>query len=125
MSQPYVFQLASQNAHWLSNRQSIIASNVANASTTGYHARDVVPFADVLDNAQITMATTNPAHLTIADTDSEAVKASESDDSDATISGNTVNLEQEMMKVGEINRSFTMNNNIKRVFHQMMLAALK
>jgi hypothetical protein len=30
-----------------------------------------------------------------------------------------------MMKEGDINRSYTMNNNIKRVFHQMLLSALK
>jgi hypothetical protein len=29
------------------------------------------------------------------------------------------------MKEGDINRAYTMNTNIKRVFHQMMLSALK
>ncbi len=30
-----------------------------------------------------------------------------------------------MIKEGDINRSYTMNTNIKRVFHQMLLSALK
>jgi flagellar basal-body rod protein FlgB len=36
-----------------------------------------------------------------------------------------VSLEQEMMKEGDINRSYTINTNIKRAFHQMMLSVLK
>jgi len=125
VSQPYIYQLASQNAHWLSDRQSIVATNVANASTPGYRARDVVPFENVLAKTQVTMAVTNPAHLTPAASETEASATPEEDGAEATISGNSVDLEQEMLKVGEINRSFTLNNNIKRVFHQMFLAALK
>ena len=30
-----------------------------------------------------------------------------------------------MMKLGEVNREYTMTTNIKHVFHQMMMSALK
>jgi flagellar basal-body rod protein FlgB len=125
LSQIYLLQLASQQAKWLTARQTMIANNIANANTPGYSATDIQPFSDVLDQTQIAMATTNPAHITPAAEEFTATSSSDSQSWDTTVSGNSVSLEQEMMKEGDINRSYTMNNNIKRVFHQMMLSVLK
>ena len=44
---------------------------------------------------------------------------------DETLSGNSVNLEQEMIKLGDVNRAYSMGTNIKRAIHQMMMSALK
>jgi flagellar basal-body rod protein FlgB len=52
-------------------------------------------------------------------------RPTESDASDATLSGNSVNLEEEMLKLGDVSRDYSMANGVKRAFHQMMLAALK
>jgi flagellar basal-body rod protein FlgB len=125
LSQIYLLQLASQQAKWLSSRQTAIANNIANANTPGYRAVDIQPFADVLDQSQITMATTNPAHISPAAEEFTKVRSSETDGWDATVSGNSVSLEEEMMKGGDVNRSYTLNNNIKRAFHQMILSVLK
>jgi flagellar basal-body rod protein FlgB len=125
VSQIYLLQLASQQAKWLSTRQSAIANNIANANTPGYRAVDVRPFADVLDHTQITMATTNPAHINPVDEDVTNVRSAETDSWDTTVSGNSVSLEEEMIKGGDVNRSYTLNNNIKRAFHQMILSVLK
>ena len=125
MSQIYLLQLASQQAKWLTARQTIIANNIANANTPAYQAKDIQPFAEVLNQTQVSMATTNPAHIVPAADEFEAAHSKETDSWDATVSGNSVSLEQEMMKEGDINRSYTLNNNIKRVFHQMMMSALK
>ena len=43
------FQLASTMARHANERQSVIASNIANADTPGYRAKDIVPFADHFD----------------------------------------------------------------------------
>jgi flagellar basal-body rod protein FlgB len=40
-------------------------------------------------------------------------------------SGNSVNLEQEMMKAGDVNRAHALNVNIVRSFHQMLINAVK
>jgi flagellar basal-body rod protein FlgB len=125
VSQLYVLQLASQSAQWLSARQSLIASNVANANTPGYRALDLQPFSAVLDNTQITMVTTNPAHMTPTQEEFASARPVESDPTEETLSGNSVNLEQEMIKLGEVNRAYSMGTNIKRAIHQMMMAALK
>ena len=125
MSPLYVFQLASQSAQWLSARQSLIASNVANANTPGYRAVDLQPFSAVLDSTQITMATTNPAHMTATQADFTSSRVVESDSADETLSGNSVNLEQEMIKLGDVNRAYSMDTNIKRAIHQLMMSAAK
>ena len=125
MSQPYVLQLASQSTQWLSARQSLIASNVANANTPGYRAVDLQPFSAVLDSTQVTMVTTNPAHMRPTQEEFASARVVESDSPDETLSGNSVNLEEEMIKLGDVNREYSMGTNIKRAIHQMLMSALK
>jgi flagellar basal-body rod protein FlgB len=54
-----------------------------------------------------------------------ATRPEATDTWETTYSGNSVSLEQEMMKEGDINRSFTLNANIKRAFHQMLMLSVK
>jgi flagellar basal-body rod protein FlgB len=125
VAEPYVFKLASQRSEWLSTRETLIAGNVANANTPGYRATDLQPFSSVLDATQMTMATTNPMHMTPTEQDLNPARVVETDPSDETISGNSVRLENEMIKLGDVNRDYTMDTNLKRVMHQMMLSVLK
>lgn len=125
MSGIYLLQLASQQAQWLSARQKTTASNIANANTPGYTAMDIQPFSDVMDKTQITMVATNSAHLVPEGNDYTATRPATTDSWETVYSGNSVSLEQEMMKEGDINRSFTLNANIKRAFHQMLMLSAK
>ena len=125
MSGIYLLQLASQQAQWLSARQKTTASNIANANTPGYTAMDIQPFSDVMDKTQITMVATNSAHLVPEGNDYTAARPAATDSWETVYSGNSVSLEQEMMKEGDINRSFTLNANIKRAFHQMLMLSAK
>jgi flagellar basal-body rod protein FlgB len=125
VSQVYLFQLASQRTQWLSTRQSLIAGNVANANTPGYQARDLQPFSAVLDHTAVSMATTNPAHLAPSQADFNPAKPEDDDAANATLSGNCVNLQDEMIKLGDVNRDYSATTSIKKIFHQMMLSALK
>ena len=125
MSEPYVFRLASQRTEWLSSRQVLIAGNVANANTPGYQAQDLQPFSAVLNSTQVSMTTTNPMHMTPSEEELNAARAIDEDPSDETISGNSVRLESEMMKLSDVNRESSMSNSIKRSLHQMMMSVLK
>jgi flagellar basal-body rod protein FlgB len=120
----YILRLASQNARWLSERESLIAGNVANASTPGYRARDIAPFSRVLEGVQSSLETTNSAHLTLASGFSEANYV-EVASPEETLSGNSVNLEQQMIHLGEVNRAYALNTNVTRAFHQMILSVAK
>ena len=125
MSDLYVLRLASQNAEWLAERQSLIAGNVANANTPGYRARDLKPLDPTFDAAQFRIATTNAAHLTPTSAETGGAAVSESPSWEETYSGNSVNIEQQMVKLGDVSRGYQMNVNIKRAIHQMLAAVLK
>ena len=125
LSSIYLFQVASQKAQWLSARQTALASNVANASTPGYRALDVKPFSAVLDDSPIAMAVTNSADLSPPPSALDSFKEVEAKPAEETLSGNTVNLEQQMIDLGDVNRDFSMSANIRRAFHQLILSALK
>src|SRR6202142_3221140 len=99
-------ELASQQTQWLAARQKATAVNIANANTPGYQAMDVQPFTDVLDKTQIAMAATNVAHMLPEGNDLTATRPASADSWETSYSGNSVSLEQEMMKEGEISRSF-------------------
>ncbi len=125
LSDIYLFQVASQKSQWLSARQTVVASNVANASTPGFRALDVQPFAAVMDSSPVVMATTSAAHIAPASAGLESIRRVETDPIEESLSGNTVNLEQQMINLGDVSRDFSMTASIRRVFHQLMLAALK
>jgi flagellar basal-body rod protein FlgB len=125
MPQLYLFALASENAKWLHAREALVAGNVANASTPGYQGVDLKPFSAFLDRSGEAMAATNPAHLSPASFGVGKAQTVQSDASDTTLSGNSVSLETEMVKLGDINRGLSLNTNVQRVFHQMLMTALK
>jgi flagellar basal-body rod protein FlgB len=121
----HLFELASRQAEWLSVRQAAISGNVANANTPGFKARDVEPFKDVLEQTQLTMAATNPKHLEIDASGISATALRQDAVTEQNHSKNTVSLEEEMVKSGEINRQFSLNTSIVKAFHRMMLSAVK
>jgi len=112
-------------ARWLSVRQATVAQNVANASTPGYTGLDVTPFADVYDRYQTAMAATNPAHFGGDTLDISSITAKDTNAWEITHSGNSVSLEQEMLKANEVNRAYSMNTAIVKAFNQMMSASVK
>ena len=125
MSDIYLFQVASEKSQWLSARQVAVADNVANANTPGYRALDVQPFSTYLNASPIALASTNPGHIAPADAILDSLKEVEPEPGEESLSGNTVSLEQQMINLGEVSRDFSMTANIRRAFHQLLLAALK
>jgi flagellar basal-body rod protein FlgB len=95
---------------YLSDRQRVIAENVANADTPGYQARDVKPFsfhAQVQAAAGLSggasapagvMAVTQPGHMRPKSSPG-AFKVAKTPDSEETLDGNGVVLEDEMVKL--------------------------
>jgi flagellar basal-body rod protein FlgB len=86
---------------------------------------DIQPFSAVLDSSPIELATTNPAHLSLPQSEAGVLRQVDVDPAEQTLSGNTVNIEQQMINLGDVNRGYTMDSDIRRVFHQLLLSALK
>jgi flagellar basal-body rod protein FlgB len=49
----------------------------------------------------------------------------QSDPWETTYSGNTVSVEDQLMKAGEVSRGYALNTSIVKAFHRMMLASVK
>lgn len=120
-----LFDLAAQQARWLSVRQNAIAGNVANANTPGYRTNDIEPFERVLDRSRVAMTSTQTGHLSGGATEAGfAVKAEEPKHA-VLPSDNTVAVEDELMKAGEVRRSFELNTAIVKAFHRMIMLSTK
>ncbi|MBW8909555.1 flagellar basal body rod protein FlgB [Mesorhizobium sp. RCC_202] len=120
-----LFDLATRQSQWLAVRQSAIASNIANANTPGYTANDVEPFEKVLDRTAVKLAATAPGHLG-AEAANAGFNVKPEDPTGAIMpSKNTVVLEDQLMKAGEVRRSFELNTAIVKAFHSMMSMVVK
>ena len=120
-----LFDLASKQAEWLAVRQTAVADNIANANTPGYLANDVEPFEKVLDRTAVTLASTQAGHLGSATANGGYSVKPIDYDGPIMPSKNTVVLENELMKAGEVRRSFELNTAIVKAFHTMMTMATK
>ena len=87
--------------------------------------RDVEPFNKVLDATPIRLATTDPSHLQLSAAETDMRTTAKKDSWDVVHSGNSVSLEQEMVKAGDVNRDYSMNSAILRSFHRMLLSSAK
>ncbi|MBO6718568.1 MAG: flagellar basal body rod protein FlgB [Rhizobiaceae bacterium] len=118
-----LFELAARQAQWLAVRQSAISGNIANANTPGFRAMDVEPFENLVAGKQVVMASTHPSHLG-AGTSQASFGVKEVDPKTPILpSGNSVELEQEMIKAGEIRRQFELNTGVVKAFHRMLMMA--
>jgi flagellar basal-body rod protein FlgB len=125
MESVHLFELASQQARWLSARQVTVAENIANANTPGYKAADVPPFEAVLNGTNLEIATTNAGHISTDPSAPESIAAREAPAWEVTHSGNSVSLEQELLKSGEVTSQASLNRTIVRAFNQMLMTSLK
>ncbi len=121
----YLLDLASQQERWLTVRQAVVAQNIANANTPGYTGMDVGGFEDVFDGTQLHMATTDPKHLGVDPLDPDSAATKESSPWEVTHSGNSVSIEQELLKAGSINRDYSLNTSVVKAFNQMLSASTK
>lgn len=120
-----LFELASRQAQWLTARQGIITANIANANTPGFRAMDVTPFEGVLDQANIPMARTNPGHMVASSTDALGIEVEEDDKANILVSGNSVDLAEQLMKQGSVKRDYDINTSIVKSFNHMMLLTVR
>jgi flagellar basal-body rod protein FlgB len=125
MSPIFLFNLASRQLQHLTARQAVISGNIANANTPGYHARDLTPFRDVLDKTVLTMAATRPGHLELDEPGARPARASASGGWDVVHSGNSVSIEEQLMKSGEVSRDQALNGSVVKAFNRMLALSTK
>lgn len=110
-----LFDMASRQANWLTARQTAIAGNVANVNTPGFKAVDVEPFEAILNGAASRLRATEVSHFGSAGEPNVKTVAS----------GAAVEIERELMKAGEVQRSYDLNAAIVKSFHKMILSTVR
>jgi flagellar basal-body rod protein FlgB len=121
-----------QRMGWLSARQNVLSQNVANADTPGYTARDLKPlnFEDILKGAtQSTqfspgLAATDPRHISLQPTQGSDFSDENAPDTEANPTGNTVSLEQEMIRVSDTQAEYQAASNLYSKALNMMKTAI-
>ncbi len=124
MEPVYLFSLVSRQNFWLSMRQSTISENIANVDTPGFASKDVEPFKDILDKTSIQMAATQSGHVGGGGANSRRVRVSDGEAWEVSVSGNSVSLEQELIKSGEVARQHSLNTQLIGSFYGMMKSSL-
>jgi flagellar basal-body rod protein FlgB len=120
----YLFDVASSHARWLSLRQTTISTNVANANTPGYRAQDIEPFDKLLDTKIVPLAVTSPKHMAM-ETSLRPQGTRKEQSWEVVHSGNSVSLEQEMLKAGDVSKDYSLNTAIIKSFHRMFMSTAK
>ena len=100
------FNIVRSRMSWLEQRQDTLAENVANASTPNYTAQDVKPvdFAKLLAGempAAEALRVTDPHHLQGGRGNSGLFQTVRAPDRESSPDGNSVVLEDQMMKLSE------------------------
>lgn len=124
-----LFETMRERLTFLSARQTVLAENVANANTPGYAAQDVeLPKFDMLAATEAGntpfMATTNPRHITASSSGAEGFRVTRMPDSESTPNGNSVNLEDQMMKISSVQMDYaTVTQLYKKALGMLRIAA--
>jgi len=108
LTQIPLFKAMAKKLAWLNQRQTVLAQNVANANTPGYKPGDLKPldFPALLDggaNGSLKLAGTDSGHiLAMPGRENTDFKlAAPETRADADLTGNAVNIEDQMMKVSQ------------------------
>jgi flagellar basal-body rod protein FlgB len=109
------FSTLRQRLDMLGERQKLIAENLANASTPGYRPRDldmaaferaIEAQARASSGGRLAMARTDGGHMPQPRMVQAGVKADRVNDSEVTIDGNAVVIEDQMMKAAETRMAY-------------------
>jgi flagellar basal-body rod protein FlgB len=122
-----IFKAMGSKLGYLSERQSLIAQNIANADTPGYRAQDLekTDFSKALSSQQLAMRKTNKKHLDGAATAAGNYRIINRDSTyELNPTGNNVAIEEEMSKIAENQAEYQKVLNLYRKSTDMFKTAI-
>ena len=124
-----IFRLTNSKMGWLSERQTVLAQNIANADTPGYKAKDLkVPdFSSMLNTTRdVPVAKTSKGHLmgTIRRADFRTIQEKSRDIYEMNPNENGVIMEEQLIKVNDSNMNYKLVANIYKKNLSMFKIAL-
>lgn len=120
-----VIAMAESHMSWLSARQAITSTNIANADTPGFKAREISAFDRELRQTSMRLAISNAKHMQVPGTSVAGHISKPQNNSEVTLSGNDVVMEKEMRTAGQNTRLFSFDVGLIKSFHRMLLTSVK
>ena len=126
-----IFAMLKSRLTYLADRQQVISQNVANSDTPNFTPKDLKPFAlpggggSAGALAPITPTLTSPMHLAAPTAAASGSKPVDSPDSETTLNGNSVVLEDEMMKMTEARMDYDAAVTFYQQSMQLLTTAAK
>jgi len=113
-----LFKAMMSRMSWLTERQQVLAQNVANADTPAFKAKDLKAqtFKEMLTGSSanhLTLAATQPNHLAGVGP-ALAFKPVADRNAETSPSGNSVSIEDQMLKVSSTANEFQMTTSLYR-----------
>lgn len=122
-----VVQLSQMRMSYLAERHKVVSLNVANADTPGWRTQDLKPFEAALDSAAAKAAQpsrTDPMHLASLEGEVRFAEDRKAEGWEMAPSGNSVILEQEMIKASKIAADYDLTSLVLGKSGQMMRTAI-
>jgi flagellar basal-body rod protein FlgB len=111
---------------WLSDRQRLLAQNIAHSDTANYKPKDLSPFSfnQTLQQALIAPRTTDPRHIAVGFKGNANAAIINSKERDPKLSGNEVNLESELLKVSQTGVDYIQTSTLLKKWQLMLRTAM-
>ena len=126
-----LFQAMNAKMSYLTQRQKVISQNVANADTPGYVAQDLgkVDFSSMVSNIdknqmKVSMNASNPNHLLAPNQSPNPKVAVNKTPYDVKPDGNSVTLEEQMVKSNDVQMNYALMVNLYRDSADMIRTSL-
>ena len=125
-----IFAVLGKRMDWLSQRQKVLAENIANADTPNYQPRDLNSgeFHRILrtQSPELTPSTTHAAHLRGTTVSGGPARVErQAKPWETSPSGNAVVIEEQLIKVSETQSDYNMVVNLYRKHMDMFRTALR
>ena len=119
-----LFDVAEKRLVWTAQRQSVLASNIANANTPAFQARDVQSFEDVLaGSGSIEPARTEAGHMA-GTLPTGLASLTKNPPNARALDGNSVSLDEQLTKVADTETTQALVTTIWKKYVGMFNTAL-
>ncbi len=124
-----LFSAVKKRMNWITQRQEVLAQNIANADTPDYQAKDLKDynFKELIakESMHVSMSATNSGHIVASNNGIvDYYKQSPAYSYETSPSGNSVVLEEQMQKVNEATISHTLTTQLYSKHLKMLRTAL-
>jgi flagellar basal-body rod protein FlgB len=129
LSKSPLFALMGRRMSWLAQRQTVLAHNISNADTPAFKPLDLTKesFRRMLDGTRpdtVRMARTSESHIMPVRNPDPFRKDKSKDTYETALAGNSVVLEEQLMKVSETQGAYNLATNLYRKHVSMLKMAI-